>query len=314
MGAIEDIVLDRGVRTRISALRRLLPENYIEDAAKFILLDNPAHAFILTGFYIPTPYQFPLPESGSVETDGPPGAYFLGQALRKLGWKVTYVTDHFGTFCFQGMPGGENIIEFPITDAATSEQYAKDLLARHNPSVVIAIERVGATAKGQYLNIRGWDITARTARLDFLLTNHHATVGIGDGGNEIGLGNFAEHTAPLLPSKDPTVTHSTHPIIAGVSNWGGYALIAAMSKISRINLLPHPDMEMEYIQRMVDKGMVTGSGLQQYNVDGFPLEENRRVIDRYWDYLYSLGITKFGPGPYVYGGWGALPASFPGRR
>ena len=42
---------------------------------------------IVTGFYIP--------EAGAGETDGPPGAKVLGDALQKLGVAVDYLTDSF---------------------------------------------------------------------------------------------------------------------------------------------------------------------------------------------------------------------------
>ena len=68
MGAIEDISLDLigGVRggkpaPRLVELRPYLATDYVEDAARFIL-DHPNRAMIITGFFIPVPYKFPLPE------------------------------------------------------------------------------------------------------------------------------------------------------------------------------------------------------------------------------------------------------------
>ncbi len=296
MGVLEDIILDIGKRTGISGVRRHMSDTFVEDAARFILLDNPKHAFIITGFYIPQPYQLdPLPETGATETDGPPGAYFLGKALKKLGWKVTYVVDRYATFAFKGQLGiaDDDVVEFPITNDEASERFAKELLADRKPSVQIAIERPGVTADGRYLYVSGGDVTERTAKIDYLFKHHHATVGIGDWGNEMGLANLADHTRDALPTKAPTVTGSTYPVIAGVSNWGAYAVVAAMSKLTRRNLLPHPDMEIEYIQRMVAQGMVEGGGRSEYIIDGFSLDENRKVLDSLWDYLSSQGITRF---------------------
>lgn len=293
MGAIEDIILNQGKWTGISGVRLHMSDTFVEDAARFMILDNSGHAFILTGFFIPNPYQFPPPETGSVESDGPPGAYFLGRALTRLGWKVTYVVDHYATFTLQGQPTVEEVVEFPITDDSASEQFAIDLLERHKPSVLVAVERPGASAEGKYQFVGGSDVTERTAKLDYLFHHHTATIGIGDWGNEIGLANLAEYTGPRLPSKAPTVTPSTHPIIAAVSNWGAYGLVAAISKVVRRNLLPHPDMEFDHIQRLIDAGMVDGRGRREWIVDGFGPEENRRVLEDLWDYLYSLGITRF---------------------
>ncbi|PZC51108.1 MAG: protein of unknown function (DUF4392) [Chloroflexi bacterium] len=260
-----------------------------------MVLDNPGHAFILTGFFIPLGWdslESPIPETGSVESDGPPGAYFLGRALTNLGWKVTYVVDHYASFTLKGQPTVEEVIEFPITDEKSSEDFAKELLAKYNPSVLVAIERPGMSAEGKYQFVGGTDVTVRTAKLDYLFRHHNATVGIGDWGNEIGLANISEYTGPNLPSKAPTITESNHPIIAAVSNWGAYGLIAAISKIANRNLLPHPDMEFDHIQRLIEYGMVDGRGRSEWIVDGFGPEENRRVLVDLWDHLYSAGITK----------------------
>ena len=313
MPSIEDIILNQGKWTGISGVRLHLSHTFVEDAARFMVLDNPGHAFILTGFFIPLGWdsptapgpvnksslnntvsvpKSPIPETGSVESDGPPGAYFLGKALTKLGWKITYVVDHYAAFTLKGQPTVEEVIEFPITDEKNSEDFAKELLAKHDPSVLVAVERPGMSAEGKYQFVGGTDVTVRTAKLDYLFRHHNATVGIGDWGNEIGLANISEFTGPNLPSKAPTITGSTHPIIAAVSNWGAYGLIAAISKITNRNLLPHPDMEFDHIQRLIECGMVDGRGRSEWIVDGFGPEENRRVLVDLWDHLYAAGITK----------------------
>ena len=282
MSAIEDIILDRD-RRGVSALRSDLPDNFCEQAAQLIL-DNRGRALILTGFYILG--------AGAPETDGPPGAYFIGQALQTLGYPVTYVTDHYGAFLFKGLAGAEDVAEFPITEAEASEQFAQDLLARIQPSVVISIERCGPTAAGLYLNMRDIDISQYTARLDYLVLHHHATVGIGDGGNEIGMGNLVEHI-PLVDTlpKEPATTPVTRLVIASVSNWGGHGLIAALSQLVQRNLLPTVHAEEEIIRHMVDQGAVDGTTSQPvYTVDGFTLEENRQVLEQLHAFLAEKGV------------------------
>ena len=106
-------------------------------------------------------------------------------------------------------------------------------MEQHKPTVLVAVERPGASAEGKYQFVGGADVTERTAKLDYLFRHHAATIGIGDWGNEIGLANLAEYTGPRLPSKAPTITPSAHPIIAAVSNWGAYGLVAAISKVVR---------------------------------------------------------------------------------
>jgi len=76
----------------------------------------------------------------------------------------------------------------------------------------------------------GIDITGFNARTDFLFCfcGHTASIGIGDGGNEIGMGNVrALMTAGGLPGDDTLcATGTTDLVIASCSNWGAYGLTA----------------------------------------------------------------------------------------
>ena len=284
MSAIDDVILDRDQRN-ISQLRHHLDDDFSEAAAQLIL-DHPGHALVLSGFYI-------LAAEAS-ETDGPPGAYFIGKALQQLGYQVTHVTDRYSSSLYEDLSGLGDLVEFPITDVEASKQFANDLLAKIQPSVVISTERCGVTARGQYLNMRGKDISSFNAKLDYLVLNHPATVGIGDGGNEIGMGLLAEHIPSIegLP-KEPTTTPTSRLILSSVSNWGASGLIAALSRLSKRNLLPDPEEEAQVITRMVDNGAVDGFNVQRaYAVDGFPLEENRKTLEQLHALLAAEGISQ----------------------
>ena len=268
---IEDIILDRD-RRGISHLRPYVPADFCERAAR-LLIDNPGTIFIVTGFYIL--------DAGLIETDGPPGAIAIGNALERLGNRVVYVTDAHGTAVMEGTKSASSqVIDFPIADDAESEAFAQALIAEHNPSVIIAIERCGMTADGKYLNMRGRDITQYTARVDYLFKHHDRTIGIGDGGNEIGMGNLA-HEVTTVESlvKDPCVTEVSELILASVSNWGGYGLAASLSALSGKNLLPSVEEDMDAIRKSVDIGAVDGmSSKPEYKADGFTLEENAETV------------------------------------
>ena len=72
---IEDIILDQDQRG-VSHLRGHVPTDFCAQAAQYIL-DHPGPAIIATGFYILS--------AGKHETDGPPGAIAIGNALKALG-------------------------------------------------------------------------------------------------------------------------------------------------------------------------------------------------------------------------------------
>jgi len=103
---IEDIILDRD-RRGISKLRPFVPTDFCDRAAQLIL-DHPGTAIIITGFYIL--------DAGVVETDGPPGAVSIGNALENLGYDVVYVTDQHGMAIMEGTKSaGSRVVDFPIT-------------------------------------------------------------------------------------------------------------------------------------------------------------------------------------------------------
>ncbi len=95
--------------------------------------------------------------------------------------------------------------------------------------------------RGACHNMRGEVIDAHMAethRLFEMIAERKlatTTIGIGDGGNEIGLGRFdwqtlieaiGSPTAARIAARVPT----NYAIIAGVSNWGGYALALAVAR------------------------------------------------------------------------------------
>ena len=270
---IEDIILSNDQRG-ISELRDLVPADYCTRAAELILA-NTGTILITTGFYILS--------AGAAETDGPPGAIAIGVGLERLGYKVKYVADeHSSNLLRPYVAESSDVIDFPITTFPKSVQYAEDILNTENPSVLISIERCAAAADGLYRNMRDLDISDQTAKVDLLFDMHSKTIGIGDGGNEIGLGNVIDGVAKseTLVSY-PAISKVTELIIASVSNWGGYGLLAALSISTDKNVLPTVEEDTERISKMVDLGAVDGfSGEEIYKVDGFDLTENAALLEK----------------------------------
>ncbi|MFQ6028266.1 MAG: glutamate cyclase domain-containing protein, partial [Dehalococcoidia bacterium] len=115
--AIEDLILGQDQRG-VSELRHLLPEDFCDQAAQFIL-EHPGNVAIVTGFHILSADQH--------ETDGPPGAIAIGDALQYLGRQVSYVTDSHSTSLMRDWLGDRaEVLDFPISDLETSVQVAQD--------------------------------------------------------------------------------------------------------------------------------------------------------------------------------------------
>lgn len=281
---IEDIILDND-RRGISALRPHLPSDYCDEAAKLVL-DNPGTVLIVTGFYILN--------AGATETDGPPGAVVIGKALKTIGYTPVYVTDRYSASETRPISEGAEVVEFPIANEIDSKTFAQQTFDKYKPSVVIAIERCGFTDEGKFRNMHGSDISDYNAKTDYLFDGSVPSVGIGDGGNEIGMGNLASVIATVdsLVGK-PTVTRTDKLIIASVSNWGGYGLAAAISVRKNQNLLTSVEEEQEILKGFVAAGGVDGmSGKQEPKADGFTMEENSEAVRRLHDYLRSHGVGE----------------------
>jgi hypothetical protein len=270
---IEDIVLDHDKRG-VALLRPHMAVDFCSQAAQYIM-DHPGNVAIVTGFYILS--------AGSPETDGPAGAIAIGRALQALGRRVTYITDSYTVPVLEGLlEDGTEVVDFPIADIETSRKASSEILERLDLSLIISIERCSRTNDDAYLNMRYVDITPHTARLDYLFEAGIPSVGIGDGGNEIGMGNLVEFIPQVetLPN-DPAVTKVDRLIISSVSNWGGYGLVAALSGLAGRNLLPTIEGETKVIQKSVDMGAVDGTtGEREYYVDGFTTEENGLLLAR----------------------------------
>jgi len=221
---------------------------------------------IVSGFYVP--------EAGAGETDGPPGAKVLGDALRQLGIAVDFVTDAWNAPLFRAL--GEE----PLVDA-------EDYILTANPTHLVSVERLGRAIDGRYHNMRGVDITDTTAPLDVLFLDARrrglTTIGIGDGGNEIGMGRvFAQACESVVHGKEiASLVATDFCIVAGVSNWGAYGLAGALSILAGRDLLPTPEEVAEAVHAMVrEGGAVDGvTRKREATVDGLDLALSIRMLE-----------------------------------
>ncbi|MBM04241.1 MAG: hypothetical protein CL766_05600 [Chloroflexi bacterium] len=267
LNTIEDIILSKDGRG-ISNLRDNLSKDYCKQAAKFVL-KNKGVVMITTGFYIA--------KARASETDGPPGAIAIGNALDQLGYTVIYVSDKYTVKYLSAMKKNNAlIVEFPIEEDLSSKNFAMNIINKYKPQLIISIERCGFDETFSYRNMHGVDFSNYNAKIDYLFSNKINSVGIGDGGNEIGMGDFIEkivETSSLV--RYPSITKTTFSIIASVSNWGGYGLVAALSNIVGENLLISIEEEIKLINTLVDLGAVDGFSAKNINkVDGFNLQDN----------------------------------------
>ena len=275
---IEEIILQHD-RRGISKLRPFLPKYFCSIAADNIL-NNKGTVFITTGFYIL--------KTNAPETDGPPGAIAIGNAMEKIGYNVFYIVDFYSFHLFIDIIESEKVIIFPICGNEESEVYAKKLIKKFSPSIIISVERCGATADKKYLNMIGSNISDYNAKVDHLFCNHNNTIGIGDGGNEIGMGNLICEIKNIKELPDePCATKVSNLIISSVSNWGAYGLVAALSQKTGKNLMPSVEEEKKLIDKLVANGAVDGiTGEAKAMVDGFEINEYLEVLSELHSLIY----------------------------
>ncbi|MEC7881001.1 MAG: glutamate cyclase domain-containing protein [Chloroflexota bacterium] len=281
MGIPEDIILQKDIRN-ISKLKRYLGENFLTDAANEVVARKGV-VLIVTGFYISY--------ANASETDGPAGSIALGRALKNIGFNVIYVTDKWSYSILEGITESKDrIVEFPVDNHENSKKFASKLIEELDPSLCISIERASLMGDGTYRNWKGEDVSEYNAKLDYLFNYSKFSIGIGDGGNEIGMGNLNSEIKKVegLPD-NPATTKVNNLIISSCSNWGAYGLIAEISSILNKNLLISVDDAKELIIKSVDLGAVEGmSGDSSYAVDGRNLEEDSVCLSQLHDYLRKI--------------------------
>ncbi|GAK49762.1 hypothetical protein U14_00986 [Candidatus Moduliflexus flocculans] len=271
--SVEKIILTHSAGRGIHKLRSSLAPNFCEQAAEAILA-HPGKTLIATGFYV----------AGTCETDGPVGAIALADALKELDSEPVFVTDRFCAPILRQC-SSHRVIDFPILSHEDSRKCAAQLLATERPSLLISIERCGMAADGRYYNMRGDDISEFTAKLDWLFDGFPVSIGIGDGGNEIGMGNLAAAIAAQNLPIHPCVTRVTFPVIATVSNWGAYGMLAYLSRKRQRDFL-NGVQERKLLERLAALGVVDGVSKQPaMNVDGFSLEILGEVFGKLQGYV-----------------------------
>ena len=216
---------------------------------------------VVSGFYVPA--------AGAPETDGPGGAAILARAFQREGRVCEIWTDvrciEVLAECAKAAGCAEN-----------TARIAPASLKERAPDGIIFVERLGRAVDGRYYNFKKQDISEWTAPLDALADEAAGlgihTIGIGDGGNEAGMGNFYAELCALLPGYAAclSVVRAEFALTADVSNWGAYALAEALSFVWGVRRGIEPGEETKMLEAAARAGAADGiSGRCETSVDGF---------------------------------------------
>ena len=259
---IEAALVKRNLRNMQVAQAALAPGYYLRAATALKNIQGPV--LIGTGF----------PVTDTFETDGPVGAIALYEALEKLGAEPWLAC---GPPLSQRIAEDYRVIELAARNVADAAAEAKANLEKFKPAAVISIERPGLSADGCYYNMRGEDITPRSAFFDaYMDLADCPTLAIGDGGNEIGMGNIREAIATL--DINAAETGCDELLVADVSNWGAYGIIALLGLWQDRDLLAEVS-PLDILEYLSERGSVDGVTRENtLTEDGLEATEGQEVL------------------------------------
>lgn len=260
--SVERIILQYETRG-MTQLRQSLRPGYCLRAAR-LLLGNRETVLIGTGF----------PVCGSFESDGPIGAIALYRILEHWGCSPRLVC---APPLSKVLARDFSVHELSIAKWDETRPAAQADLKKLEPSLVISVERPGVTADGRYYNMHRQDITEHTAKYDLFFEYCRCpTIAFGDGGNEIGMGNVRAVLEGM--NIRPAVTRCDELVIATVSNWGVYGVIALLCRLLHEDLfeLIDPHAVSDYL---FANGCLDGvRPAPEPSEDGFPIGVSLEII------------------------------------
>jgi len=283
---------------------------HLEGAATLLASAGEIRPLIVTGFPI-----LAADPPGTGETDGPPGALALARASVAAGGKAVLAAE--GTSARALAVAVTHLrlkTSIEVVDlAGLPPGNLPAALERRCGACthIIAVERVGPThtehsfgewageragklapeyleaappeARDRCLSMRGLDVTAHVRPAHLLFEQATVpTIGIGDGGNEIGMGTVGwEVIHRNIPQGGRIACRvaTNHTIVAGVSNWGAWALAGLWRKLAGAPPLPDAAEEFRLLELMGKEGpLVDGvTGRRLPTVDGLAWYHHARV-------------------------------------
>ncbi|NEO53518.1 MAG: DUF4392 domain-containing protein [Okeania sp. SIO3B5] len=274
-------------------------------AARSIAEHPSPHVAIMTGFFVPraTP--------PAAETDGPIGSAHLAAGLLRVGIPVRLVTDPLCLNAVKvaaqaaGISAQVPIDVVPVNAASVEDPSVASIVnawqsAELPVSHAIAIERAGPGYDGIVWNMIGKDITADTAPLHLLFTlSEIISIGIGDAGNELGMGTLTKEIIAKGVSTGEKIACSipcNHLMVCGVSNWGAIGLLTAIA-------LLRPDLKSKLTEGLTletDKHILTkivyegpavdgDTAVQALTIETFPWEFHGKVLT---EILEAAGLIE----------------------
>ena len=236
------------------------------------------------------------------ETDGPPGVAALALAIHAatgavplLFTEAPFVENLAATTLAVGLGirepryalnTGYTTSVLPLAHDDAAEKQAVEYLDTYKPAMVISIEKLGPNPAGVAHTSTGTPTAGDRARAECLFDEAARrgipSLGIGDNGNELGFGLIPEAVAKYKPNGARLCTRVATDVLipANTSNWGAYAVEAALAALSgKPEIMHSAEIERRMIEACVDTHAADGStGRHILQVDGMPMEVSCAVV------------------------------------
>ena len=231
------------------------------------------------------------------EVDGPIGAAALAGALSALGRKADVI-----------VPGPM----VQVVEAVRSALHSNFAIVEESQArpadydAAVTIEKLGRNRKGVVHTIFGAPLNLQSTVADDFIEDLNTvgklTIGIGDGGNEIGFGAIFEKARAIVPRgavcgcpcHEGLVTSTATQILfpASVSNFGTYAVVTALGILESKPLILAPGERIAAaIEAAVANGCLDGGTFEPGRIadDGLPLE----AIVSYVNLCRTIATQRF---------------------
>ncbi|WP_167760950.1 glutamate cyclase domain-containing protein [Geodermatophilus sp. DF01_2] len=217
----------------------------------------------------------------AAETDGPVGTAVLAAALSTLGAEPVVLTDdpcaQVTAACLEELDAGR----LEVVPVSAGGRQVADRVAALRLSHLVAVERLGPAADGRVLTMRGFDVTDCTAPLHAAFALPGLVTGaVGDGGNEIGMGNVPAAVIAACVAHGERIACRVPVdalVVAGTSNWGCSGLVAGLALLvpehrAALAALLEPAVDAQVLDAATAAGAIDGvTGRPGATVDGVPV-------------------------------------------
>ncbi|SHJ56065.1 glutamate cyclase domain-containing protein [Hespellia stercorisuis] len=286
-----------------------LSTNAAKKLLNAMLRPNPI-VLIGTGFLVKPTFR--------PETDGPISSALLARAISLLGGIPIIVSEQNSMDVLKAAcTEAELIVTNTIEDAierphsvalvimppAKQEEETRKVIEQLlslSPVGMVSIEHPGKADDGKYYSLLGYELKDWPGAIDDLMERVSeqggCTIGIGDGGNEAGMGYCKPELDEIVPygAVIGTTGSCDAPIIASISEYGAYALIAALEFVSGKKVLQSPDLEERVLRAAIRAGSVCGcSGRPTAAIDMIDVEYIRSYVNMLQCVVTST--VKFSP-------------------